>query len=376
MAQVVDYYRGEAQGGATMYVYAQPDNTSTAVRIYSGSPIALPADYQQHETNGMYPTINPGGWIYYYNIGPMEAVYKTVTDPCTPPQSVALEGETLVITGGSGGDLNDFTGWGVSSRERGINDTVWGEWSPDTVAQASPVSVTSISGKVVQFRVRTLGSAGEAYFSNYVECETLLNGNSAAGVPIVELPVAGASARCHTPSIRINCPPDPDGDAIRLMRSIDGGEWTLAASLPGTGGVVIDHLPALSEGEHAVEYKSVDANGLSSGVDRAGFTVLPYGWRREIHAGDVISNLQISHAADLREMLSAVNGMRAFYGLGPVAFSGTVGRFADWQAQLQLLISAVDEVYSLMERTRPDWPEVPAWPAAAPINAVREACEA
>ena len=376
MARVLNHYRGEAQGGATFYMYDRPSTSSPATRVYNGDLVTLPPDYLSMEVNGMWPTINPGGWMFYYNVGSLEPVYYTEPDRCTPPDSVTLEDGVVKISGGAGGDENEFLGWGLSYRDRSVNDSVWGEWCEDLFTRETEIQVSMNSGKVRQFRVRTMGSAGESYYSDYVICEKLLNGNSAAGVPTVELPVAGGASRMHSPCVRISCPPDPDGDPMSLMRRIDNGRLELAVALEGTGGVVYDQLPYLEEGEHVVEYLSRDINNLDSGVDRVSFTVQPAVWTREIAPGTVISSREVSHRADIAELLEAVNGIRAFYGLGEVELPGTVGRFADWQGQMQLLLSAAGDVYDLMHRARPDWPEVPAFPTASVVNAVREACEA
>ena len=375
MAKIVKYYRAEAQGGATFYAYAQPDDTSSAVRIYRGDLVTLPANYLSQEENSMWPTLIPGGWMFYYNVGNIEAVHEYVPDRCTPPDSVELTGSTLIILGGEGVGENEWRGWEISYRERAVNESAWGEWGNSYITITSENTVEAPSGKVRQFRVRTRGSEDLAYYSEYVICTTLLNGNAAAGSPTVELPVPGMSCRLHSPWVRILCPPDPDNDAMRLMRSVDGGAWTLAAELEGAGGTVTDRLLPLEEGEHTVEYRLYDLNNLGSPIDRASFTVEPAQWTRPIAPGDVISSDRFSHQADLHQLLQAVNGMRAFYGLSEVTFPGTVGRFCDWKSQIETLLQAVDEVYQLFDQPQ-SWPEVPSYPAALPINTLREACEA
>ena len=107
------------------------DNTSTAVRIYNGDNLTLPADYRDHSKNGMYRITYPNSrdcrWMFKYNIASITPVYKTVTDPCTPPEELVLNGHTLVVSGGAGGDLNDLLGFGVSFRDRQIGGETWSE---------------------------------------------------------------------------------------------------------------------------------------------------------------------------------------------------------------------------------------------------------
>lgn len=375
MAQVISHYTGVVSGGATIYCYSSASNTSAARRVYAGDSVRLPADYASHGRNGMLPTDSPSGWMYYYNISNVTPSYKTVTDPCTPPESVTLSGKTLTISGGAGGDLNTLTGWGVSWRDRSAEGGEWGEWSEEIEIAEPTLEVDAEPGQLRQFRARTLGSAGETYFSDYVLCETLLSGNEAAGTPTILLPAPGAVARCHTPAIKVICAPDPDGDDLRLMRSIDGGEWTAVAHLTGAGDVVYDRLPWLEEGEHSVSYHSRDAADAQSGSDSIRFSVRPARWSREITRGTVISSPSVSHRSDIAELLEAVNTQRRFYDLPPVSLPGEVGRFSDWQQQMLTLGNAVDEICTVTAQPLPTWPAIDAYPSAAAVNFIRQAVE-
>lgn len=373
MAQIISYYKGTVSGGATVYCYDAPSRTSPARRVYAGSGVRLPADYFNRVSGDMYPTDSPSGWMYYYNVSNILPSYNTITDPCTPPQSVTLSGKTLLITGGAGGDLNDFAGWGVSWRDRTAQAGEWGEWCEEVLTAEAAFDVEAEPAHVRQFRVRTLGSAGEEYFSDYVLCDTLLNGNEAAGTPTIALPATGAVARCHTPAIKVICTPDPDGDDVKLMRSIDGGEWEQVTAMPE--GTCFDRLPYLEGGWHTVSYKAMDVNGASSGVDSVRFCVDTPGWTREISRGSVIASPTISHRADIEEMLEAVNALRIFYGMEPVKLPGEIGRFADWRLQMITLGDALDELRTATAQPLPTWPAIDSYPSAAVIRFIREAVE-
>lgn len=374
MAKVIDCYAAEAGGSSTMYYYRYPDNTSEATRIYTGEAIYLPADYGNRMSGSMYPLQDPEGWIHWYHVQNITPVYKTVADACTAPSEVRLDAaaQTLVIIGGAGGDLNAWTGFGVSWRDRAISSSAWGSWSADMATASRTVSVSVRGGMVRQFRVRTLGEAGVAYYSAYTVCETLLNGNTAAGTPVILLPVSGADTCAAKVMISIHCPAEPDGDAMTLQRSMDGGAWTAAASLNGQGGTVYDLL-SVNIGAHTVRYRLMDANGESGGEDSISFTRSPLVWTRTISTGDVIASRQISFQADIREMLDCVNRLCAFYGRSAVVLPGTVGRFADWQSQLKSMQQAVDGCRTASGRTAWGFAEPSAWPAAADISQLRAA---
>ena len=76
MAQIVDYYSATAGGSSAMYYYQYADNTSTATRIYTGTPIQLPADYAARMEDTMYPLKSPSGWMHWYHIQDITPVYN------------------------------------------------------------------------------------------------------------------------------------------------------------------------------------------------------------------------------------------------------------------------------------------------------------
>ena len=375
MAQVIERYRATAGGNSCMYYYRYADNTSAATRIYTGEVIYLHADYQNRITNGMYLMVSPSGWIPWYHVQNVEAVYVTVTDKCTPPSKVTLNAanKTLLITGGGGGDLNAFSGFGVSWRERAVSSTAWNEWSADSIVTGRTVNISAGSGMVRQYRVRTCGEAGSAYYSAYTLCDQMLNGNTAAGTPVVILPLSGMETGSAAVSVRIDCPAEPDGDAMTLQRSLDSGAWTKAASLSGAGGTVYDRV-AISEGAHTLRYRLMDAGGEVGGEDSIGFVRTAPKWARTINQGDVIANGEISFVNDIRELHERVNSLRAFYGAGALELPGTPGRIGDWQRQLSAMQQGVNDCRLAMGLQAVSF-SADAWPRAEQINLLRTTIE-
>ena len=357
-----------------MYYYRYPDNTSEATRIYSGEVIYLPADYLSRMEGTMYCLLEPSGWIQWYHVQGIEPVYRTVTDACTAPENITIQNGMLTIAGGSGGDLNEWTGFGVSYRERAINTTVWGEWSADTVTTERSVPVAASSGALRQYRVRTLGAAGADYYSGYTVCETLISGNTPAGVPIILLPVSGAETYAGVCAVMIQCPQEPDGDSMILQRSLDGSAWTDVASVAGSGGNICDVLsPEI--GTHVLRYRLVDSSGESSGEDAISFVRNGLFWYRSISPYDIIANPQISFAADIYQMLGCIQRLCSFYGRPEIILPGTVGHVADWHKQMNAMQNAVDDCRKASGRTEFGFQRSDGWPSAYRINQLREAIE-
>lgn len=376
MAKVVSHYTASAGGSSTMYTYEQPDDTSKALRIYTGDLINLPEDYSDRITNSMYPTLYPGGWIFWYYVHDIEPSYRTITDPCTAPESVEMDkgAGIIFITGGTGGDLNTWTGYAVSYRQRMISSTEWSDWSQETFTDSPVVGINVGSGMVRQYRVRTTGSAGSDYYSPYTVCPTLLIGNAPAGTPVVLTPVSGMETSSGCAAVKIECPPEPDGDAMTLQRMLNNGAWTTVANLGGNGGVVCDVL-SVSDGDYNVRYRLADASGAMGSEDGISFSRKAHSWQREIVSGGIIANREISFAADLQEMLDCVNRLRTFYGLGVVSLPGEIGRLGDYQQQMTAMQAAVDECRTASGREAYGFASPSGWPHAQQINQLRQAME-
>ena len=370
MAQVVENY--SAKLVSTAYIFSSPDTSSSKTQYSAGTPITLPANYAERMDGEFYPVDAPYGWVIWYEIGDITPNYKTVTDPCTAPTSVTLSGKTLTIKGGAGGDLNTFSGYGISWRDRVVGTSTWGSWISDTVVNSTSTTVTytvtAPAGYERQFRARTLGGAGSSYYSAYVTCGTTLTGNTAPGTPTFRLPAADATSRSQTPVMVLSVPADADGDTLTLKRQIDSGSWVTVKTIKQ--GAVYDWLPTLASGSHTVRYKLADPYAEGSAASRT-FTVSPATWGRTIATGTVISNKTVSHRADINELLTVVNAQRAFYGLAAVSLPGTVGKFSDWKSQMQQLLTAINAIRTAAGQNAESL-TIPAYPTASTFNSLRE----
>lgn len=355
------------------YIFAYSSGTDGKVRYSAGTSLVLSKSYSERETNGRYPVKSPmNGWVSYQVVGSITPNYEVTTDACTPPSALTINetSKILIITGGTGGDLNTLTGFGISWRERDINSTTWGSWSAEAFTASRSVSVTANAGKVRQYRVRTQGSAGSSYYSGWLECATLLSGNTAAAEPTILLPAAEAVTARSMPTIVVSCSQDNEGDSMTLRRKVDSNGYVDVTTVPGEGGTVYDKLDTLADGRHTITYKVVDSNGAESGESSVSIVVGRAEWSRTIESGDIISNKAISHVADIEELTNAINIQRLYYGLNTISLPGTVGIFADWKRQMEALLEGANgclaaEGEQLVEMY------IPSYPNAAVINKLR-----
>ena len=102
--------------------------------------------------------------------------YTACREPTAPTLDTTLSREPVRLSwgAGSGGTNNSVTGYDVQ-RRASTDGSSWGSWEdvPDSPVTATEMNVSppDTAGNYYQFRVRTRGSAGINYFSNWVTGE-------------------------------------------------------------------------------------------------------------------------------------------------------------------------------------------------------------
>lgn len=367
----IRYYKTTANN--TCYATQYSDNSGAQIKIDNGEVINLMPNYKETAENGHWRLYSHNSYWLHNSYISRDITPVYATDKCTAPTSITLDVNTkiLTISGGAGGDLNDFTGYRVRWRDALIGEEFGGTWSESVVVASTNTTatyeVTAPPGYVRQFAARTIGSAGSEYYSNYVICSTTLTGNTAPSTPSIIFPTNGKTTYSTTPVIGVNCPADVDGDTMSLYRKIDSESWESIGTL--ISGNQFDALPSLSTGEHTVYYKLADDYEESESVSVM-FTVSELEWTRTISTGTVISNKNISHKADIDQMLTVLNTQCEWYGNSPIEFIGTLGRFGDWKAQMEQMEAAISSNVTTAGKTV-TFDTVPSYPTASVINEIR-----
>ena len=368
MGKKIVFYNGILRAGKPIFIYEDLSDYSESIEVRNGSHVKLPIAYEEESRRGMYRIIYPKqGWVVMQYVTEIEPVYETTTDKCAPPSKVILEVDKnqLTIQGGAGGDLNKLEGFGVSYRERGVGSSAWGSWSSDEVITVRKRSVRASDGMERQFRVRTRGSAGKSYFSEYITCGTSIVGKLKPGTPVITLPEKGARTFQVSSVVFLTVSADQDGDTMKIMRKVDDGEWQERSTVQIESGNFLykDSLYDIGFGEHDIAYKIVDINDAVTGEDSVHITKEIAEWTREIYPGDVISNKEISHVKDIVDMLEKLNVVRNYYNLPKTNLPGIIGRFSDWKEQMETMKEAINEFKDLGDQARlalgltPDWPD-------------------
>lgn len=306
--------------------------------------------------------------------------YELTTTPCTAPTWVSLDKAltentaTLSWGGASGGTGNAISGYGVQYRDS-ADGSSWGGWYDYNTATGNSlvVAANGSRGYYRQFRVQTRGAAGSTYDSGYTQCGTSLRKNSAPSVPTVTNPLAGAQVYCGNLYIKATLAADQDGQAQQLQVKIDSGSWANYGTAAAGARTVRGRLgTTLASGVHTVAFRVVDALGAASGEVSRSITVRAASWARTLATGTTLANTSVSHRTDINELLTAINRVRAAYGMAAATLPGTVGAFVSWKGQMQALQAALGDCYTAAGETVPTWESVPGYPKASVVNQLRE----
>lgn len=304
-------------------------------------------------------------------------VYTETTSACGAPTSISVSSSIaessvrLSWTGATAGTGNSITGYDIYARDSS-NNSSWGSWSliksisSTSTSASTDVALNATRGNYRQYSIVTKGSAGSSYYSAKSSASASVRTNRLPNAPTVLFP-GSAATYSTTPYIKATAGTDPDGQTVKAQYRIGAnGTWTDL-----TGATQI----SLSAGAYTLYFRTLDALGAASTEVTKAITVSGPVWTRGIAAGDVIADANISHRADITEMLSAVNTQRAWYGLTAESLP-VLGPYENWQACMHALETALDGCRTAAGLAAETWPDASGMPRANVINAIREGVEA
>ena len=312
------------------------------------------------------------------------AVSNVVTRNSTPsaPQNVTAtpalyESGGITLTWATSTDPDgNLSGYEVQQK-LSADGVTYGAWADaQTVeAPAATLSPSMSRGTYVRFRVRAVDALGAV--SAWVELFSPVRRNRVPQAPSIYA-AAALSALSGKPCFTIRAAQEPDGESMRvqaLLQDADGQQlygYADEKTLPAAGGDASFRCAhELSPGNYRIVMRLVDASGGVSDTTSASFTVAAPAWTRDITPGAVIASETVSHQADLTELLSAVNAVRARFGLIAMTLPGRLGYFADWLTQMQALAQGTADCYALLGENAAIPQQATNYPSAATVIAVR-----
>lgn len=339
---------------ASLALFSTKGNTTSGVvfNLRAGSTLTLTVTYEETTTAVGAPT-----WF---------SLSASLT-----------EGNVTGSWGGATAGINNaITGYDIQYRDsaEGVNWTAWADYSSVGSVASASLAPNSTRGHYRQFRIRTKGSAGSSFYSGWTLSPTVRR-NRAPLTPAFIYPVANQTSYSQSPRLAVQFSAEPDGQAQTVQLSVDGGDYGAIYQASAAAGSAYVALPALGVGTHSLSLRMLDAMGAVSGVTQRTIQVANVAWTRAIATGTRIAGGGISHQADITQMLSRINAVRAFYGLAAATLTG-VGRWAAWRENMLALQTAMTAVYQATGRATPSWTAVPVYPTAAIINQIRSAIAA
>ena len=233
-----------------------------ALAIFNRRSTATPdgVEYSREFTDANPPTL-----IISY-----DEPYSAATPLASLAVSATLsEGNvTLSGSGAAGGTNNGISAYEIEYRESS-NGSAWGAWMPLSVVSTTATSLsTSVApsatrGYYRQFRVRTRGTAGSAYYSAWKESTNSVRRNNAPTAPTT---VTASPTVFESDAITVSWSgqSDPDGNFSHVEANymLNETTWGYVGTFTGSSFV---HSPSVSRGVR-VRYRlrSVDAFGVVS----------------------------------------------------------------------------------------------------------------
>ena len=239
-----------------------------------------------------------------------------------------------------------------STSTDGIN---WSAYEALTIVVSSSASGTftanasQIAGMYTRYRISVTDTLDAV--SAYVVSGTVKK-NSPPTAPIIVCPVSGSSSYNTTPRLMIITGTEPDGQTQIVEVKIDAGAWFNSVGNPemfsvsgylGNGVKTVYQAAPLTAGNHTVAIRCLDSDIESSSPEVVRtFTILPQPFVT------ITANETHVKAIHIQALRTAVNTVRSYYNLSPVAWSEDIvaGRSTvkNWPFHITELRKAIEPV--------------------------------
>ena len=332
-----------------------------------------------------------GTWYSQLNYSNVQLVveYELPYSDCTPPSTASVspavsEGDaTVTFSGAVGGTSNAITGYEVQYAESADGIT-WGSWTALKVVSSSSgigtfgVAPSSTRGNYRKYQMRTRGAAGSDYYSTWKAVSGTVRRNSAPAAPPIEGLGTGGTVYNTQPRILATVGADVDSQAQTI--TAPGYSPSTEGALAIGSKIVMRRDAAISApGEEAVEATATDAQGVASPAASKTFNYAAPSWTD----GTLTAGTTKIKAAHMNELRTAINNVRAYYGLAAISWAETITAgstgLGGWKDHVLELRAAIDAIVTLVNGwdTASSTHNIPAisWlaiPTNAPSKAVMD----
>lgn len=299
------------------------------------------------------------------------------TTPGTPTVSpLLLENGSVSLSWTASTDVDASTGGGLSGYSiefaTRANDTAsWGNWTVLTTVSTNAYTHAWAGTSLNQIKYRIRAYDSQNAYSGYSGESSVVT--RAVTDPIV-LPAIEGVCYDRRPYLQVLVYVLAATELQARTGNTGGswGAWTTCTSLNAGTNRWMGRCPVdLATGtDAAIQLRIGSGNPIVTFALR--YEAPAYA--REITTGSVIANTQISHVAEMNQMLGYVNDMRRLYGLQVISFADSVGYFATWSKNICQLQNGINELYATIHGdafTPRNYTTLVKWPTASEINFVR-----
>lgn len=218
-------------------------------------------------------TIGSAGESYGSSIASSPAIQRVNRTACTAPTSVVLaatsstgENVRLSWSGASAGVGNSIAGYEVQRRESSDGSS-WGSWSSlgTTTSTYTNVAPPTTAGNYYQYQVRTLGSAGASYNSDWkLSSNTLRRSYTACGAPTacaVDSTLSLVATMLRWSGATAGYGNTISKYEVQRRSQAPGGSWSAWSAFETTSGTSLSVSPPATAG-HYYQYR-VRAQGTA-----------------------------------------------------------------------------------------------------------------
>lgn len=351
------FYQDSTNGSSWSGWYEYKDMSSTSS---SGS---VEVDLGSVGTYRMFgvATIGSAGESYGSSIASSPAIQRVNRTACTAPTSVALaatsstgENVRLSWSGASAGVGNSIAGYEVQRRES-ADGSSWGSWSSLGTTTSTYINVAppTTAGNYYQYQVRTLGSAGASYNSDWkLSSNTLRRSYTACGAPTscaVDSTLSLVATMLRWSGATAGYGNTISKYEVQRRSQSPGGSWSAWSAFETTSGTSLSISPPATAG-HYYQYR-VRAQGTageayysgwkeSTNTLRKAHKTIPAFTDPTLIVGQ--TDVKAVHITELQNVMNDI--LLPFMGMNTVAFT-ELERDSDakhWGNHVQEIKDAID----------------------------------
>ncbi len=371
---------GSAWGDWTALTTVASTSTSGSASV---APPATRGSYRRFQirTRGAAGASYYSGWKISSN-SVRRNILPTAPSSFTVSPAIFQSGELSFSWSGAAAGTSTIKNYVLQISTSNDNST-WGAWTSlaTVTTTATSGSYSYSPGAVAAFtRYRICATDTLDCISAYRTSNTVRK-NNPPPTPTVVAPKAGATIYNTQPRILVTMGTEPDGERQILCVKTTSGIWEDYGGLLNNNASVIYRHEALSPGNHSVSVKAKDegVQAESSEVSRS-FSVAASPFDKII-PGE--TRVKAAHIATLR---TAVNNVRAYYGLTAYAWTEDIvpgkTQIKNWTYHIIELRKAVEQIVAFINSFDaaitfdvpvPQWlPITPGRPKAAVMEQLAE----